>query len=56
MLPDGSKQLLDCGIIYYPNNPYILCVMTEGTEWGKMEEVISNVSKMVYEEVKAREL
>src|SRR5207248_2823209 len=27
---DTTKQLNDCGIVYYPSHPYLLCVMTRG--------------------------
>jgi hypothetical protein len=26
----GVKQLHDCGIVYYPSNPYLICIMTRG--------------------------
>ncbi len=41
-------QLHDCGIIYYPDNPYFLCVMTEGGDYYLQEEVIQEISKIVY--------
>lgn len=42
-------QLHDCGIIYYPDNPYFLCVMTEGGDYYLQEKVIQEISKIVYE-------
>jgi len=54
--PVELKQLHDCGIVYFPNNPYLLCVMTRGTEYKKLETVISDISKQVYEEVKSRKI
>lgn len=48
-LDSGLKQLHDCGIIYKKNQPYILCIMTKGNDFKKMETVISGISKLVYE-------
>jgi hypothetical protein len=45
------KQLHDCGIIYYPKNPYILCVMTRGSNFDDLKDVIRTISKSVYEHV-----
>jgi len=45
-----NKQLHDCGIIYKPNNPYILCVMTKGKDFNSMNEVIEEISQIVYKE------
>jgi len=47
---DGSvnRQLHDCGIVYYPNHPYFLCVMTRGDDFTKLATVISGISKSVY--------
>jgi beta-lactamase class A len=47
-LVDG-KQLHDCGIVYKPNEPYLLCIMTRGTDFNLMNEVIQEISQTVYE-------
>lgn len=52
----NDKQLHDCGIIYYPNNPYLLCVMTRGPDFFILSQVISDISKMVYDEVDSRKI
>ena len=46
-----DRELHDCGIVYYPSHPYLLCVMTKGQEFAKLERVISSVSKDVYQYV-----
>lgn len=46
-----TKQLHDCGIVYHPAKPYVLCVMTRGDDFDKLASVIKNVSAMVYKEV-----
>lgn len=56
VLQDGPKQLHDCGIVYYPGNPYLLCVMTRGNDFDKLPGFISAISKMVYEEFDSRRL
>lgn len=48
------KQLHDCGIIYYPENPYLLCVMTQGQNFDDLSATIGMISKMVYEEFDSR--
>jgi beta-lactamase class A len=54
--PDNSHQLHDCGIIYYPGNPYLLCIMTKGTDWNALEKTIQTISTMTYTEVDSRKL
>lgn len=49
---DGIKQLHDCGIVYYPDSPYALCVMTRGEDFDQLEDVIQNISTMVFNRVK----
>lgn len=51
---NGGIDLHDCGIVYYPGNPYILCVMTHGHDEQKLTSFIATVSKMVYDEVHSR--
>lgn len=52
--PTGDKQLHDCGIVYYPGNPYLLCIMTKGNDWNELTDTIATISKMVYEEVDSK--
>ncbi len=44
-----SSDLHDCGIIYHPKHPYLLCVMTEGTSQEALKGVIARISKGIYE-------
>ncbi|GIW62085.1 MAG: hypothetical protein KatS3mg089_0937 [Patescibacteria group bacterium] len=46
----GQKQLHDCGIVYYPNNPYLLCIMSRGDDFAEMSQSIKEVSALVYRE------
>ncbi len=39
----------DCGIIYFPHHPYILCVMGTGSTREEADRVISAVSRQVYD-------
>jgi beta-lactamase class A len=44
----SQKELHDCGIVYFPQHPYLLCVMTKGTDFSKLEESIKTISQAVY--------
>ena len=46
---ESQRQLHDCGIVYFPGNPYILCVMTEGESFEDQKEIIKNISAKTYE-------
>lgn len=50
----NTKQLHDCGIVYKEGNPYILCVMTRGSNFDELAKVISGVSALVYSEFGAK--
>ncbi|HUD19052.1 MAG TPA: serine hydrolase [Patescibacteria group bacterium] len=47
-----KRELHDCGIIYYPAHPYLLCVMTQGSDSTKLTKTIADISTHVYSEVK----
>ncbi len=51
-----KKQLHDCGVVYYPQNPYLLCVMSVGDDWVELEQTVGEISRMVYDEVDSRRL
>lgn len=55
-LDNGEKQLHDCGIVYYPENPYILCVMTRGADYDDLSSAIRRISEKVYREVDSRRI
>ncbi len=44
-------QLHDCGIIYHPQYPYLLCVMTRGGDMETLRKIIQQISRLVYDEV-----
>ncbi len=50
----NEKQLHDCGIIYYPHHPYILCILTRGKDLMTLQNFIQTSSKIVYTEVDHR--
>ena len=47
----SSVELHDCGIVYVPNGPYLLCVMTKGPSLGGLQNTIASISKLVYADV-----
>jgi len=46
-----KRDLADCGIVYYPGNPYGICIMTEGRDFSQLANVIADISGTVYESV-----
>ncbi|MEK6901948.1 MAG: serine hydrolase, partial [Nanoarchaeota archaeon] len=50
-----TAQHHDCGIVYYPHSPYILCIMTKGMTQEEADQFISRISKITYEYVKHTE-
>lgn len=50
---DKSSQLHDCGVVYHPVTPYVLCVMTSGTDTKSEANSIATVSRLVYQGVDA---
>ncbi len=50
-----QEQLHDCGVIYYPKHPYVLCIMTKGDgSIQSLERSIQDVSRVVFEDVDKR--
>lgn len=49
-------ELHDCGIVYYPNKPYLLCVMTKGGGLASLKDVIKKVSEITYQFVSSNKL
>ena len=37
----------DCGIVWYPNHPFILCVMSAGSTRGEADRVIAEIARRV---------
>lgn len=52
----GKVQLHDCGIVYFPERPYLLCVMSRGTSFEHLDDVIAAISKAVFDEVKRQQV
>ena len=53
---DGPKELHDCGIIYHPGHPYLLCVMTKGKDFARLASTVNDVFRLVYEEIDAEQV
>lgn len=48
---EGKVQLHDCGIVYAAYKPYILCVMTQGTDYAKLADFVQSISSTTYKHV-----
>ncbi len=47
----NTVQLSDCGIVYYPGHPYLLCISTKGTDINLQTQAIQKISASVYGQV-----
>jgi len=47
----SERQLHDCGIVYYPQKPYLVCIMTRGQDLSKLSTAIAELSRVVYNSV-----
>jgi beta-lactamase class A len=47
----GMDDLYDCGIVYYPEKPYLICVTTKGTSFAGLEKAVQDISQATYNEV-----
>lgn len=50
----NSIELSDCGIIYYPAHPYLLCVMTNSVDSTSAGNIISALSRAAYAAIAER--
>jgi beta-lactamase class A len=41
-------ELHDCGIVYAPGDPYLLCIMTKGTNFPSLEKIINDISAITW--------
>lgn len=46
----ASQQLHDCGIVYLTDHPYLLCIMSRGTDFDSLASSIRDISHLVYNE------
>ncbi|TSC69413.1 MAG: beta-lactamase [Parcubacteria group bacterium Gr01-1014_56] len=46
--PNGDTQLHDCGIIYKPGQPYLLCIMTHGNDFKIQSQIIADISRIIW--------
>jgi beta-lactamase class A len=44
-------QLHDCGIVYHPTEPYLICVMMRGNDFDILANAIADISTLVYDSV-----
>ncbi len=47
------KQLHECGIVYFAGSPYLLCIMTRGTDFDQLATVLAGISAIVYKDASA---
>lgn len=44
----AERQLHDCGIVYFPDHPYLACIMTRGRDTDKLKDAIADISRFIY--------
>lgn len=44
----NPEYLHDCGVVYFPNHPYLLCIMTKGQNLVTQQTSIKNISAATY--------
>jgi len=49
-----TRQLHESGLVYVNKTPYLLTIMTKGYDIKQLPEVISSISKMVFEDFKQK--
>jgi hypothetical protein len=41
--------LHDCGVVYFPNHPYLLCIMTKGQNLVAQQDSVKDISALTYQ-------
>jgi hypothetical protein len=52
--PDGTiakRELHDCGIVYKAARPYTICIMTDGSDFNSLLDIIHDLSTLTYQEL-----
>ncbi len=50
-IDETEKVFSDCGIIYVPNRPYVLCLGSQGASQTEADRFMQDISRTVYEYV-----
>lgn len=45
---ETERQLHDCGIVYFPDHPYLVCIMTRGHDTDSLRQAIAEISGFIY--------
>ncbi len=45
---ENTDELHDCGIVYSPKHPYLLCIMTRGNNAQNLESALQQISNIVW--------
>ena len=48
-LGSNELQLHDCGIVYKPNKPYLICIMTRGSNFDHLNQAIKLISSTIFQ-------
>lgn len=48
---ETERQRHDCGIVYFPNHPYLACIMTRGSDTEKLKSSIAEISEFIYQRI-----
>ncbi|MBI2465284.1 serine hydrolase [Candidatus Shapirobacteria bacterium] len=51
-LENNVKQFHDCGIVYLPGKPYLICIMTRGNDFKTLTTTIRDISQQIFTFVK----
>ncbi len=51
---DGFAELHDCGIVYYPRHPYLLCILSRGKDQESLKAGIQLISSSVFTNVEGQ--